>query len=128
MSKSSELGAGFEALTARLTGSTQQPQSGAGKWYKMDVRGRTILWSCKASAQESGVVSVKKTDLAEVREAARSAAGTGDIPAMAVMNGDEVGVYMSLDDFVELMASDVTIPRTKSAERRRNASIPSALR
>jgi hypothetical protein len=86
------------------------------------------LWSCKATTQASGTVSIAKHHIAEVREAAQGPSGTGDLPAIAIRNGDEIGVYMSLDDFSELLASDIEIPRDKTEERRRRAATPSALR
>lgn len=128
MSESHEIGKQLEVLVATLTSSKLQKNSGAGYYEKMDVRGRSILWSCKASNVETGTMSIPKYQIAEVREAAQGPSGTGDLPAIAVRNGDEIGVYMSLSDFSELLASDIEIPRDKTEERRRRAATPSALR
>lgn len=126
MSEQSELGREFEERFAALMDSEVQPQSGGGPVIKMDVRGRTVLWSCKAT--KHGSFSVNRYIFKEVERAAYGPGGTGDLPGVAVQCDGEVYMVMRAGDMTTLLAGDVTVSGDKASRKRRAARVPAALR
>jgi hypothetical protein len=109
----------FEERVARALGGELVPQSGGGRWAKLDVRGGALLVSCKWTAR--GSRSISSVEFDEAERAVRGPGGVkGDVlPALAVgLADDEPIVMMRASDFVELVLNRepmrVTMDRSES--------------
>lgn len=132
MSTPQQRGIEWETRWMTLVGGRPTPGSGS-QWYaKSDVRGKTILWSCKHT--DFKTYPLGRDELQEVATQARGPGGTGGgrLPAMAIRIagcGEEV-VVMRVSDFLELMSSeqDLGLPADKVRTRLQRARVPGLLR
>jgi hypothetical protein len=114
----SDAGREFEDRFAESIGGTVVPNSGQGRWAKMDVRGLRILFSCKWTGKDSRRVSEVEFD--EVMRAVRGPGGVGGdvLPAMAIGLGSRTYVVMEAGDFADLVINRepevVTMDRSES--------------
>src|SRR6187401_599879 len=96
-----DIGRLFEKLFAKSHNLKEQPGSGNGKFFKLDVVGKAFLYSLKATKNKS--FSITKRDLDEVRDATKGPGGTGAIPALVtcLVQGEEPSrsdpVYITLE-------------------------------
>ena len=116
---SDELGSLFEARIAAELGGQKIPQSGAGKFWKLDVKDTCFIWSCKATRKQS--IRVSKNMLIEAMRVARSriGGGGGAIGGLALEVDGMAYVMLPLEAFKELATTDNLkyIERSKVDER-----------
>jgi hypothetical protein len=119
----------WEDQLAELAGAEPIPGSGNGL-YKLDVGGRTLLWSCKHTDNES--FRVDRGMLDELRDATTGIGGVGSsvTPLLAVrFAGVHLVSVMGLMDQIALFKEDAQlIPPTKDEMRRARAAQPGILR
>jgi hypothetical protein len=105
------------------------PNSGAGRFRKLDVEGIRLLLSLKWTANKS--YSITKSDLDEVDEAVRGPGGLGgDYIGMLVteLEGEDF-VTLRFDDLVGLLTEKPALFQPdKNQVKRRRASVPSLFR
>lgn len=118
-------GDAFEERFAAMIAGDVVPQSGGGRWAKMDVGGLRILWSLKATPSAS--FSVRREILDEVERAVRGPGGVGGetLPGVAVELGDGTVVcLMEASDLLEFVRREPpSMPMSKGEARRRAASM-----
>lgn len=130
------IGRKFEEVFAKRFSSEKVPGSGSGIFRKMDVEGKRLLWSLKATDNES--FSVKQTDLDEVTRAVKGPGGIGGsfIPVLGFTMTDDpkptdrVFVVIEAEDFVDLLESksDPIFQPSKTKEKYKAANVPSLFR
>jgi len=119
----------FEKRFAKKYNSNQQPRSGAGTYYKLDVRDTKFLWSLKWTGNKS--YSLKTDDLKEVENEVYGPGGIGleFVPGMAVELQNEVYAVLKMDDLVKLLEQDIKVFKTdKASEKRARAATPRLFR
>jgi hypothetical protein len=119
-------GVDFEIRTAETLGGALQPRSGANWFARSDVRSPGLLTSCKAEAKRTWAQTRE-----QLREAIECAAGTGDLPALAILDDDgEQLIVMRLADHARLRSSapEIEVRETRADRIRRAAAIPQMLR
>lgn len=112
----------FEEEVAELVGGTVVPDSGQGRWAKMDARGFQIVLSCKWTKHNSR--SITPVEFAEVERAVRGPGGYGGdtLPGMAIGMGDFSAICMEPHHFVEFVTRDApTVPALVAEARRIHA-------
>lgn len=120
-----EKGLQFEKEFAKRLGASLQPGSG-NKWYaKLDVNGKSFLWSCKQTSKETFAIS-----RSIMHEAIRGVIGPGgkggdSYPGLAVRIVDEDYIVMRASDFYDIVSSGVEIiPPTKRSEKMTRGNVP----
>jgi hypothetical protein len=132
-----EIGRLWETLFQKLYGGRKQPASGSTPYYKLDIEGDSLLWSLKATSNES--FRITKSDLTEAYDAVKGPGGTGAdiIPAMAIcfVEGSEPKpsdtqiAILFLDDFVRLLKEHPELfELSKSEIKIATSKIPAILR
>lgn len=122
--KEQQAGIDYEKKLADLIGARIQPGSG-NQWYaKLDLAGRSVLWSLKHTGKASFRITKEI-----LREAIVAASKEGAIPAWAFDIAGEDFILMRGNDFRMLMEEDhKIIAPSKRAARRKRASTPSLMR
>lgn len=122
------IGGQWELDFAQKFGAKVQPGSGNKPHAKLDVAGKNILWSLKATQGESFRLSPEEIE--EAITGARGLGGPGVIPGMAIRVGDYDVVVMLAGDLIDVLTQPEahSIPERKSDRRRREAAIPGILR
>lgn len=118
-------GLDFEQRVAGETGQTVVKGSGSSWRSKSDVRGKLRI-SAKAEAVKSWN-RIKE----QLREAIDFAFGTGEIPALALLDDDDNAyIIMRLEDFSKALSDNVTLQpvRSRGDDVRAQAEIPALLR
>lgn len=111
----------FEERTAEALGAELVPNSGQGKWAKLDVRGATLLVSCKWT--DKATRAYRPAEMDEAVRAVRGQGGVGGdvLPALAIgIQDDEPIIAMKASDFAELVLNRVPpdVPMRPSEARR----------
>lgn len=124
MKKPHEIGSALENRAAEVLSGERVKQSGAGNFYKLDVRGLNFIWSCKATTKS--YLKVTGELMWEAYRAARGVRGAGDgvIPGIVAEVDGEAVVVLRLEDFAQLITDTPEIARiapAKSATRRAKA-------
>ncbi len=119
-----EIGAELETRVVEKLGGKLVPQSGGGKFWKLDVRGGVFIWSCKAT--EKRYLRVTLDMFREALRAAKGMRGSGDGVRAGViteLEGGKVIVSIELDDFAEILTGDIEpyIGSSKARDRRMRA-------
>ncbi len=120
-----EKGLEFERDFAKRLGGTLQPGSGNQWFAKLDVKGKSFLWSLKQTSKES--FSITRNVLHEAVRAVIGPGGRGDgtYPGLAVRIVDEDYIIMRASDFYDLVSSDVHIAEpTKRQEKMKAGNVP----
>lgn len=104
-----EEGREFEKEFAKRLGANLVPGSGNQWWMKLDVKGKSFLWSCKYTSKETFAIS-----RGILHEAVRAVIGPGGVggdvyPGLAVRIVDEDYIIMRANDFYDLVSSGVEI-------------------
>lgn len=131
------IGRQFEKVISKKYNLELVPQSGAGPWRKLDLEGKQMLVSCKATKNKS--FSVKEKDLREAYDAVKGPGGSGGEVIPLLLHGlvkenepqpsDPAYVTLSIDDFLYLLENKVQLfEPTKEDIRIQESSIPSLLR
>jgi len=125
---SREHGLEWEEDWAKRIGGKLVSGSGNTFYCKLDVGGRQILWSLKATRGDSYPLS--RGELEEATAGARGLGGPGVIPGMAVRIAHFDTVTLVAEDLISILTApaEYGIPESKTGARRRRASIPSLLR
>lgn len=119
-----QLGYSFENEFAKRLGASLQKGSG-NQWYaKLDVKGKSFLWSLKYTSKEQFPLS-----RCTVHEAVKATMGPGGkstvYPGIAVRLVDEDLIVMRASDFLEMASEDVKIVEpTKRAQKMVQGSVP----
>lgn len=118
-----EIGNDLEERVAKRLGGKRVPMSGGGSFWKLDVRGGSFIYSCKAT--EKRYLRVTTDMFREALRAARGMRGTGDgvrAGVIAEVDGKAV-VCIDLDDFAEILTGDIEpyIAPSKAYQRRMKA-------
>lgn len=127
----------FETLFAKKYKSKKVPGSGNQPFRKMDIEGNSLLWSLKATKNES--FRITKKDLKEVYDAVKGSGGVGGtiIPGLAIcfVEGDEpkpsdkIMAIIDMDDLVAISEQEIKLfELSKSKEKQSIAKIPSLFR
>lgn len=120
MPKVKNIGLAFEKHFADIVGGTVVPGSGSGKWAKLDVRGQTTLWSCKATNYNS--FSVTKPMVDDLHRAKRQ--GGYDRGGFAIeFGGEEIMIIHPIDDYLSLMADDDEILMRSKADLKKASAL-----
>lgn len=109
----------FEEEIAAELGGSLVPNSGQGRWAKMDARGLNIVLSCKWTKHNSR--SITPVEFAEVERAVRGPGGYGGdtLPGMAIgMDGFSV-ICMEPHYFMEFVQREAPTVQASKAEARR---------
>ena len=119
-----EIGDALEARGAKAFAGRRVSQSGAGKFYKLDVTAFTCLvLSCKATTHKS--IHITKGMLKEAMRAARGILGHGDsfFPGHVAEVDGEAYLVLRLDDAIEMLTNPelALLPQSKAQERRARA-------
>ena len=119
-----EIGNALEVYAASVLNADRVPQSGAGKFLKLDVKDKgRFVFSCKATRtiRDAALRAIIKL-WREAVVGSRGFAGHGDgaKPAMIFSIDGEVLVLARLTDYAELVtgASEPFIPAGKAQTRR----------
>jgi hypothetical protein len=123
-----EIGDALEAKRAKSLsggGGRRVPQSGAGKFYKLDITAFSCLvLSAKATTGKS--IHITKGMLREAMRAARGILGHGDsyFPGHVTEVDGEIYLTLRLDDAIELLTNPevASLPQSKAQERRARAN------
>jgi hypothetical protein len=102
-------GLAFEQDFARRLGAKLQPGSG-NQWHaKLDVKGRSFLWSLKSTVK--GSFRLTTDMLAETIHAVDGPGGKGGntLPGMAIRIADEDFVVLRASDFIQIVQDEVKI-------------------
>lgn len=125
-----DFGNAFERKLSGLLQGRVQPRSGGGYWAKLDVRGRGILASCKATKNAS--FPVNEPLFAEIDAEINAPGGLGGdtIGILAIEVRGEVFVVQRAEDWVNLHTNDDVqkLDASKVEARRRAARVPSLMR
>lgn len=119
-----QIGQEFEKDFANRIGAKIQPGSGNQWFAKLDVNGRSFLWSLKATTQAS--FRVTKDMWVETLHAVFGPGGKGGntIPGMAIRIDDEDYVMLRITDFLQIVQEDIKITApTKKEEKRKRGKI-----
>jgi hypothetical protein len=102
-------GLAFEKDFANRLGAKLQPGSGNQWFAKLDVKGRSFLWSLKSTTKAS--IRLTTDMLAETIHAVDGPGGKGGntLPGMAVRIADEDFVVLRASDFINLVREEVKI-------------------
>lgn len=124
---SKDIGREWEREFAKIIGGTVTKGSG-NQWHtKLDVKGKSMLWSLKATSKQS--FSVTRGVLSELE---RSALGPGSVkatPGLAIKIQDEKYVVLRLEDFINFMSSNqIEFTHSNKDQKKERASIPRLLR
>ena len=121
MGENHDRGKAFERRWAKMIGGRIQPGSGDGATVKLDVRGDSVLWSCKATKHQS--FSLTKALLEEAVRATHGPGGHGARPGVAVELGDgTVIAVMPAEEMVQMMTEDEPfVVSDKAAARKARA-------
>lgn len=126
MSSPQEQGREWEVTFSTMIGGTQVPGSG-NQWHsKMDVKGNSILWSCKWTGNTGFLITNKVWQ--EVVDAVDGPGGTGAIPGLAIRTAEADVVVLRVEDFLELLRQPPIIAAVKADNRRATARVPQLLR
>lgn len=121
-----DYGREWEVEFAQIIGGTPQPGSG-NLWHsKMDVRGSSILWSCKWTANTGFLITSKVWQ--EVVDAVDGPGGTGTMPGLAIRTATSDLVVLRVEDLLTLLSQPPTIAAQKADNRRATARVPQLLR
>lgn len=122
----SNIGTQFEEDLAEELGLRRVPGSG-NQWHsKMDVHGRDMRWSLKATDKEG--YRVNREFFEENLRATTGLGGTGETPMWALRFPFGDFVIMRKDDFIAT-GGEFSVPASTSGQDRRNrASVPQLLR
>lgn len=126
-----QLGKQYEKEFSERYNLSQVPNSGAGKFYKMDSEGKSVLYSLKWQLSTKKSFSVKTSDLEELDNSVRGAAGVGPdyVGALGFSLEDEDYICLRMSDFVRLFTEQPDIfQASKSETKKQRARIPSLLR
>lgn len=119
-----EQGHAFEVEFAKRLGAKLQPGSGNTPWAKLDLRGRSFLWSLKSTTKQSFRLTTDM--LKEMIHAVHGPGGQGGntMPGMAVrIDGDDY-IVMRASDFIALVQSDIRIAQpSKKTEKQKLGNI-----
>ena len=129
-SRSNEHGELFERKLAGLVQGKIQPRSGGGYWAKLDVRGRGLLASCKATIHKSFSVNDDLFREIDVEINAPGGLGGDTVGILAVECDGEVFIVQRAEDWVNMQTNDevARLEPTKQAAKRQNIRVPSILR
>lgn len=127
----SALGNELEREIADLLGGVVHKGSGNGLFVKLDVRGKEILFSCKATRGDS--ITLQPATFAEAERAVHGPGGLGGgvVPGFAAKTASgRVIVCMEAWDFAELFGREDLnqLPPDKVRQRRKDSLTPSLLR
>jgi hypothetical protein len=118
-----QIGDDLEDRVQRRLGGERVKQSGGGRFWKLDVKGGTFIWSCKAT--EKSYLRVTTDMFREAMRAARGIRGTGDgVRAGVITEVDgKAIVSIDLEDFADIMTGDIEpyLAPSKARERRLRA-------
>lgn len=98
----------FEERTAEALGAELVPNSGQGKWAKMDVQNASLLVSCKWTNKATR--TYRPAEMDEVERAVRGQGGVGGdvLPALAIgIQDEEPIIMMRASDFADLVINRV---------------------
>lgn len=118
-----EIGDDFERRVEKALAGERVKQSGGGRFWKLDVRGRLRqIVSCKATTKP--YIRITDEMILEAKEAARGMRGTGDGYSWAIaaeIAGTAV-MIVPLDDYAHILTDEIDhsqlIPPSKAAQRR----------
>jgi hypothetical protein len=111
-------GRAFEEDFAHRIGAKLQPGSGNQWFAKLDLKGRSFLWSLKSTTKASFRITTDM--LAETIHAVYGPGGQGGntLPGMAIRIADEDFVVMRATDFITLVQDEVKIaPADKRTQK-----------
>jgi hypothetical protein len=121
--RSNEIGDRAEARVAAFLGGTRVPQSGGGRFWKLDVRGGLFIVSVKATEKDRLVLTPDM--FREAYRAAHGMTGTGDgVRAMVVGEVDhKLIAALELGTVAELLTGEIEphMEMGKARERRMRA-------
>lgn len=118
MGENHDRGRRFEERWAKMIGGQVQRGSGNQPTVKLDVRGSSVLWSCKATKHQS--FSLTKALLDEALQATRGPGGHGVRPGVAVELGDgTIFACMPAEEMIQMMAEDEPIVISDKAAARK---------
>jgi hypothetical protein len=130
MSRLQDIGGRFEADFADEMGLERVPGSGSQWHSKLDVKGRGVLWSLKATT----AARISGKDFEEAIHATFGPGGDGRMGLMALRffaeTDDELDlVLMRKDDFFSIASGKYElVQQDKTAARRERAATPELLR
>lgn len=119
----------FEKRLAKKYNLDEQPGSGSGPVFKLDVRGNDLLISAKWTANKS--YSVTEKDLNELSEYISGPGGLGGeaTAILAIEIQGKVYGLLGFDDLVGLLESEAEVfSHDKNKEKYSTAAVPSLLR
>ena len=118
-----EIGAQAERRINRLLGARGVPQSGGGKFWKLDGRGGTWVISAKATTKD--FIRITSDMFREAARGARGTVGAGDGVRWVLVTETDGYLIASLplDDLIELMTGEIEphIEPDKARNRRMRA-------
>lgn len=121
--KDQQAGIDFENEFNKKIGGKLVPGSGS-RWHsKLDVNGKSILWSLKCTKFDS--FRMTKDLLWEAITAVSGPGGKGSstYPGMAVRMGSEDFVVMRLSDFMEIFTEEEKIFKTDKTHAKKKAAM-----
>lgn len=123
-----QAGHDFEERFADLFQAELQPGSGNQWFAKLDVRGRSIIWSLK-SAPTKKSITITKAILLEAISHATKLGSPGAIPGWATEVEGEAFITLRAQDLALLFQEDIRlVTPTRGDERRARSKMPVALR
>ena len=125
-----EIGSSLEYHTASVLGGKPTPQSGAGKWVKLDVRDKfRLAISCKASGsiRDTAMRAIMKLWVEAVRGARGfQSQGESARPAVVFEHNGVVLMLAELDTWAAMATEDaepyITASKAESYQTRRRAN------
>lgn len=125
MSRPQDIGGDFERRFAELIGGEVVPGSGSGAFAKGDVRGRSTVWSLKATRNNS--FSVTKPMLDELHAMRR--AGGYDHAGFAFEVAGMIVVLHPVQDYLSIMADEeIVVTASRADAKRASALVPPRMR
>ena len=123
-----EEGRAYEERFAESIGAV--PVKGSGAFFsKLDVRGVSVLWSCKWAGRHKSF-RVTEDHIQEAVSAIYGPGGIGgdSIPAMAIQTENEELAVIRMSDLIAMLTGDVEIATAKSQGYVRRDTTPELLR
>lgn len=118
-----EIGDDAEEHIKQVLGGERVPQSGGGKFFKLD--NRTGLWVLSSKATEKEYIRITMDMFREAARAARGVRGSGDGVRTAVVTEiqRQLVVHLVVDDFADMLTGEVQphIEPSKGQQRRLRA-------
>lgn len=104
-------------------------QGSGNQWHsKLDVRGKSILWSCKWTGDDGKRITPALLQEAIDAVDAPGGVGLGSMPGLAIRMREFSVIVLRVDDFVELMTQPPAIASVKADNKRATARVPQLFR